>query len=303
MTWDIAVAGTVTLDDVTTPHGRRTEQPGGSAVYSALAAAGFAPVFLIGTRGRDGDRCADAIARRGIRTDGLTVVDRPTFRWRAVHDYDRWITGSEASAEGAYVDWSPRLPEPAARAPVLFAGSMRPDLQSLVIDQSRARLIGIDSMSVFIAAGRHDVAAVVERADVLFLDRAELGALTATSPARWRHAAGSLCGRGRLRAVVVKGGPAGAACVTAESVTERPAGPVAAVIDPTGAGDALAGGFLGACAMSERDDEGQWPEALERGIECAAAAISGFGTEALLSLGAAAHPTWRRRGSRPEGQP
>lgn len=92
-----------------------------------------------------------------------------------------------------------------------------------------------------------------------------------------------MCGVGRLRAVVVKGGPQGASLVTADGVISRPPAPVASVVDPTGAGDALAGGFLGACAAAERDDGDFFVSALEAGLRCAASAIGEFGLVGLTS--------------------
>ena len=86
---------------------------------------------------------------------------------------------------------------------------------------------------------------------------------------------------GRLRAVVVKRGPLGAACVTAGGIVELPAAPVAEVVDPTGAGDALAGGFLGYIAQLERADDAAFEAALAEGIRCAADAIVEFGTAGL----------------------
>lgn len=67
-----------------------------------------------------------------------------------------------------------------------------------------------------------------------------------------------------LCAVVVKAGALGAACVTADSIVERPAHAVGEVVDSTGAGDALAGGFLGACAAAQRDDLGFFATALHQ---------------------------------------
>ena len=116
--------------------------------------------------------------------------------------------------------------------------------------------------------------------------------------ASWRAAAQSLLGRGRLRALVVKAGPMGAALVTASGTLERPAAPVDVVMDPTGAGDAVAGGFLGRCAVAQRDDEGFFPEALEEGLQAAAAAISSFGTAAVQSRSRASLPSQERQPGR-----
>jgi len=282
--WPITATGTVTIDDVTTPHGRSTEQQGGSAVYFSLAAAPFALVHLVGIVGRDGEeRLRRTAALAGVELDGLEVSGRPTFRWRATHDFERWVTACEEADEGAYRSWRPRLRGAAADAEVLFLGSMPPASQLEALSQSRARVVGADSMTVYIGSQRERVVSVVEAADVLFLNRAELAALTGRPADEWREAARGLCGRGRLRVVVVKAGPLGAACVTADEVVERAAHPVGAVIDPTGAGDALAGGFLGACARAEEDPHEHLVEALDAGLRRAAQAISRFGPDGLLA--------------------
>ncbi len=284
MAWAIAAAGTVTIDDVTTPLGRGTEQQGGSAVYFSLAAAPYAPVHLVGVVGRDGEeRLRRTAAAVGVDLAGLEVSAEPTFRWRATHDFEHWVTACEHSEPGAYASWRPRLEGEVARADVLFLGSMPPAAQLEALSQSQARLVGADSMTVYIGSQHRRVTAVVEAADVLFLNRTELGALTDRPADDWREAARALCGRGRLRLVVVKAGPLGAACVTAGGVIERAAHPVGTVVDPTGAGDALAGGFLGACARAEADPLDHLSEALDAGLRRAAQAISSFGPAGLLA--------------------
>jgi sugar/nucleoside kinase (ribokinase family) len=285
VTWEIAVAGTVHRDDITTPSGRSPDQLGGSAVYFALAAAGFAPVHLNAIVG--GDRAAefiDLLHGAGVRTEGLVVSDRPTFWWHARQDFDRWIAVDSRSEEGCDPQWAARLAPEAAAAPVLFLASMRPSLQTAVLSQSAARLIGADSMTDYTGSDSDAVRSVVHACDVLFLNRSELASLTArSSTATWREDAAAMCGVGRLRAVVVKAGPDGAALVTADGVTSRAAVAVERVVDPTGAGDSLAGGFLGACAAAERDDVAYFATALDAGLQCAARAISQFGPDGLVS--------------------
>jgi sugar/nucleoside kinase (ribokinase family) len=138
-------------------------------------------------------------------------------------------------------------------------------------------------MACFTGPERYAVLDVVSGCDVLFLNRFELSSLVPEAP-DWRAAAASLRGRGRLRALVVKGGPEGAALVTSATTLELPAASVDMVLDPTGAGDAVAGGFLGLCAAAGRDDDGFFPAALEEGLSRAAAAIGTFGNEGLRRL-------------------
>jgi sugar/nucleoside kinase (ribokinase family) len=284
MPWEIAVAGTVHLDDITTPHGRRTRQIGGSALYFALAAAPHARVHLNAIVGED----AEAELRQdldGLPVDlsGLTVSHDPTFRWHAVQDFQRWVAETVAEEPGCESEWRPRLSPEAARAEVLFLGSMSPGLQREILAQSSARLIGLDSMTCFTGPERESVLEVVGGCDIVFLNRTELSSLVPEAP-DWQAAAASLRSRGRLRAVVVKGGPSGAILVTSSSTLVSPPASVDAVIDPTGAGDAVAGGFLGLCAAEGRDDEGVFPAALQEGLVRAAAAIGTFGTDGLRRL-------------------
>jgi sugar/nucleoside kinase (ribokinase family) len=282
LSWDIAVAGTVHVDDIVTPAGVTAGLLGGSAVYFALAAARSATVHVNGIVGTD-HAAAFLELLRGPRvsTEGLVVSDLPTFRWHARHDFDRWVAVDTFSDEGCDPTWRPLLPAEAARAEVLFLASMRPALQREVLAQSGARLVGADSMTDYTGPEREAVREVVHASDVLFLNRSELASLTGVPITTWREEAIAMCGVGRLRAVVVKAGPKGASLVTADGVISLPPAPTARVVDPTGAGDALAGGFLAACAAAERDDDAYFATALESGLSCAAAAISHFGVAGL----------------------
>jgi len=275
VTWKIAVAGTLHRDDATTPE-QRHESFGGSAVYFALAAARHAPVLLNGIVGADTAADHRALFEgQPVDLRGMVVSDRPTLRWHVVHDFDHWVTAHESAEEGCDPEWVPSLNDESRNAEVLFLASLRPELQRGVLEQSRAKLIGADSMTVFIASRGADVRAMALASDVLFLNESELAALT--GEVDWRRAAQSMCGRGRLRAVVVKRGPLGAGCVTAAGVVEAQAHTVTRVVDPTGAGDALAGGFLGLCAGNERDDLDFFAAALQEGVRSAAGAITAFG--------------------------
>lgn len=284
MSWDIAVAGTVHVDDIVTPAGAATGLLGGSAVYFALAASGAATVHVNGIVGTDhAVAFLELLRGRRVTTEGLVVSDLPTFRWHARHDFDRWVAVDTFSDEGCDPSWRPRLPAEAARAEVLFLASMRPALQREVLAQSSARLVGADSMTDYTGPEREAVREVAHASDVLFLNRSELASLTGAPVTTWREEAMAMCGVGRLRAVVVKAGPKGASLVTADGVVSLPAAPTGQVVDPTGAGDALAGGFLAACAAAERDDDTYFATALESGLRCAAAAISHFGVAGLVA--------------------
>lgn len=286
----MAVAGTLHRDDITTPFGRRTVD-GGSAVYFAVAAARYTRVLVNGVVGSDTEAAHRLLLTRlPVDAGGLVVSETPTVVWHVEHDFQRWVTRSESADAGCDDDWRGTLTPASRAAPVLFLASLDPAKQAAALRESSARLIGSDSMTVFMDGRAAAVREVATASDVLFLNASEVMTLSGVDD--WRAAANSLLGSGRLRAVVIKRGPLGAACVTPAGVVECPAIEVGPVLDPTGAGDALAGGFLGYCAAVERDDEVVFGDALQHGIRCAADAIAAFGVEALRrgSLAGAARP-------------
>ena len=106
-------------------------------MYFPLAAARYAPVHVNGIVGSDTAAAFRRIlAHPGIDLEGMVVSESPTFRWHAVHDFDRWVTSEESSEPGCDPEWEPVLPERSRRAEVFFVGSMDPSLQRAVLDQS-----------------------------------------------------------------------------------------------------------------------------------------------------------------------
>lgn len=280
----MTVVGSVALDEVRTPHGHRTGQQGGSAVYCSLAASRFVPVHLVGIVGKDGeDSVRNTLSSHRVDLGDLEVSDLPSYRWHATHDFSIWRTRDEHAEYGAYAAWKPVLSEAARSADVLFIGSMNPHLQRAILDQVQSpAVIGIDSMEEFIRSEQELVHSVIHRADILFLNIHEISALLQCPEDAWEERTGAFLAEApRLRAVVVKLGPEGAALITRDRALRKPAAPVDVVIDPTGAGDALAGGFLGTLATHGDAHAVAFDAALEAGLLCAADAISAFGVHQL----------------------
>src|ERR1700731_2433915 len=138
-------------DDITTPHGRAMSY-GGSAVYFALAASRYAPVRLNGITGKDAvSAYRHLFAGLPVDLSGMVVGQGPTFVWHAVHDFAAWVTSSESAEIGCEDEWTATPSAAPRRADVLFLGSLDPAKQRTALDQSSARLIGADSMTIFMA--------------------------------------------------------------------------------------------------------------------------------------------------------
>jgi cytidine kinase len=254
--WRLLVAGTITRDDVRTPMGVNTDGLGGSATYFSLAARLFAPVSVVATAGPD-FMAAFQTAMDGTGVDLRSVVasELPTYRWFAEHDYETGTTRNERSDQGAYRGFSPVLTPDQRRIPIVFLGSMEPRHQLRVLEQlEHPWLVAGDTMKLYIREQPDALEPVLQHLDYLFLNASEAMALAKVDSIE--AASAQLRQRFRLRGLVIKEGPKGATLYRHGEDIHLPALPVDPPTDPTGAGDAVAAGFLG-CLAEQQVENGE----------------------------------------------
>src|SRR5213595_1883217 len=92
----LLVTGSIGIDTVETPFGKRQDVIGGSAIYFSYAASFFTPVRLVGVVGDDWPASNLEIFKdRDIDTTGLEVrKGSKTFRWHGsyVEDINEAVT-------------------------------------------------------------------------------------------------------------------------------------------------------------------------------------------------------------------
>jgi len=282
--WRLLVAGTITRDDVRTPMGAHTDGLGGSATYFSLAARLFAPVSIVATAGPD-FMPAFVAAQRGAGSDLRSVVasDLPTYRWFAEHDYETGTTRNERSDQGAYRGFSPSLTPDQRRIPIVFLGSMEPRHQLRVLEQlEHPWLVAGDTMKLYIREQPDALEPVLQRLDYLFLNASEAMALAKVDTIE--AASAQLRHRFRLRGLVIKEGPKGATLYRQGEDIHLPALPVDPPIDPTGAGDAVAAGFLGCLAEQQVENEETVRLALGYAMVLASFTIQHFSVHGLQPI-------------------
>jgi sugar/nucleoside kinase (ribokinase family) len=282
----LTVVGSIAFDAVKTPSGSRDRMLGGAATHFSLAASFFDEVRPVGPVGDDfGPEDIEVLRTRGTVTDDVEhVPGGKTFFWAGEYHDNLNSRQTLETSLNVFEEFQPKLSPAAQECDVLFLANIQPDLQLSVREQcTNARFVAMDSMDFWINSAREALERTIRSVDCLILNDQELEQLT--GKATTVTAATELLGWG-LKAVVSKHGKYGAALFTEEGVFSLPAYPLAQVVDPTGAGDSFAGGFVGYVA-AQRDEplaHDLFMRAMAYGTALASFNVEEFGTERVTRL-------------------
>ncbi len=282
----VTVVGSIAFDAVQTPFGSRERMLGGSAVHFALAASFFDTVRVVGPVGDDfGEEEYEVLHARGVQTVAIEhVPGGETFFWRGEYGWDLNDRETIDTQLNVFASFQPKLSGASREADVLFLANIQPDLQREVRAQcSSARFVALDSMNLWIETARESLIETIASVDCLLLNDAELRQLTREP--NFVRAARQVRDWGP-RVIVAKQGEYGAAMFTEEGFFALPAFPLETVIDPTGAGDCFAGGFMGYIAAhpdSELDHD-VLSRAMAYGTALASFNVEEFGVERVARL-------------------
>ncbi|GIW72251.1 MAG: adenosine kinase [Planctomycetota bacterium] len=281
----LLVVGSVAIDTIESPFGSAPEVLGGSATHFALAASLFAPVRLVGVVGEDfPGSYLELLRQRGVCLEGLQVVPGRSFRWTGRYQ------GTMAQAEtlsvelNVFGDFEPALPPAYRTSRFVFLANGSPHVQRKVLEQVEGDpFCLLDTMNLWIEIERRALLQVLERVDALVINDEEIRELT--QRANLIAAARAVLELGP-RTVVVKKGEHGALLVHQDRIFAAPAFPVERVLDPTGAGDTFAGGFMGTLARlgRRRPSLQDLKQAVCAGVVCASFNVEEFGPGRVLGL-------------------
>ena len=283
----LVVVGSIAFDAVKTPFGERDRMLGGSAVHFGLAASFFTDVRVVGPVGEDfGDEEYAVLHKRGVNTDDIERVDGgKTFFWRGDYEYDLNTAHTRDTQLGVFGEFEPKLSEESRNAEYLFLANIVPQLQLEVRKAVQtANFTGLDSMNLWIENEHDALSEAIGHVDLLFLNDAEIR-MFAREPNLVR-AARTVMGKGP-GVVVAKQGEYGAALFVGDRFFALPAYPLETVMDPTGAGDSFAGGFMGYLASRGPEavtDNAELRRAMTYGSVLASFNVEEFGTERVARL-------------------
>jgi len=241
----ILVVGSVALDSIKTPFGKRKDILGGSATFFSIAASFFDKVNIVAAVGEDfPEKYLAVLKGRGIGLGGLEIKKgAKTFRWSGEYNYDLNTAHTIATHLNVFKDFDPKVPTSLRKPKVLFLANIDPDLQLSVLKQvSRPKIVACDSMNYWIETKRKSLMRLLKEIDIFLLNDGEARLLTGET--NLLKAAQKVLSYGP-KAVIVKKGEHGVMYFSRTSHFISPAYLLETVRDPTGAGDTFAGGMIG----------------------------------------------------------
>ncbi len=284
MTLDLVIAGNLLVDDIVFPDGRTLMgEPGGAALYASLGARLWgASVGVASVAGDDYPIAAlDALAARGVDLSGVRRLEGPGLRtWLLYEERARRVI-HRLGAPG-HEEVSPRphdlLPH-YLEARAFHLAPMPFEIQAALVAALSPRRDSALSLDPHQPIRDDNLAAwrgVLAQVDALFVSEDDLRLTGAADDPR-----GALrsIATGRLRFVAFKRGGRGGILYDARGRAFHEWPPVPRLSgDPTGAGDAFAGGFLAAMAAGKPLEV-----ALDQGMVSASFALEDWGARGLLA--------------------
>ncbi len=288
----ILVVGSVAFDTIATPSGRVSDILGGAATYFALAASYFTEVRVVAVVGEDFTPEHEAILKkRGVDTRGIERAPGKTFRWGGQYFDNPNEAKTDFTELNVFEKFQPRIPKEYSDTQFLFLANIHPTLQSAVrLEMEDVRLTGGDTMNFWINGAPEELAETLKLVNILLINDTETRMLAGEK--NLPRAARKVISMGP-NALVVKHGEYGATIFFREGAFgigshpfRAPALPIEEVIDPTGAGDSFAGGFMG--YLASQGAGGISREVLKRALfyggVMGSFAVERFGTERLQNL-------------------
>lgn len=281
----LLVVGSLALDTIETPFGKVEDVLGGSAVYISVSASYFAePVRLVGVVGSDFPKSAiEFLENKNVDLEGLQIINAgKTFRWGGKYHYDLNVRDTLYTHLNVFEHFKPVIPETYKKSSYVCLGNIDPVLQKCVIEQiQNPRLVIGDTMNFWINGKRKELLDALKLMDVLILNDSE-ARLLSNEPNLIRAA--KLIMKMGPKIVIIKKGEHGATLITDKTIFSAPAYPLENINDPTGAGDAFAGGFIGWIAKTDDLSEENLKRAVIYGSTLASFCVEKFSIERIKDL-------------------
>ena len=282
----LLIVGTVAFDAIETPFGKTDKILGGAGTYIGLSASNFGiKSGIVSVVGGDfPQEYLDMLNAKNIDTSGIEIIkEGKTFFWSGKYHNDMNSRDTLVTELNVLEHFNPVVPEAFKDSKIVMLGNLHPAIQMSVIKQmaEKPKLIVLDTMDFWMNIALDDLKAVIKKIDVITINDEEArqlsGEYSLVNAAKVIHEMGP-------KYVVIKKGEHGALLFSEGKMFYAPALPLAAVFDPTGAGDTFAGGFTGYLAKTDNISFENMKNAVIYGSNLASFCVERFGTERMVNL-------------------
>jgi sugar/nucleoside kinase (ribokinase family) len=282
----LVVMGTVAFDAIETPFGKTDKIVGGAGTFAALSASFlYDQVKLVGVIGEDfGDDNLNIITSKGVNVEGIQIIEGgKSFFWAGKYHNDMNSRDTITTELNVLADFDPIIPESYQDCEFLLLGNATPQIQMTTLNRlkNKPKLVVLDTMNFWMDIAMDDLKSVLKHVDVLTINDGEARQLSGEYSLV--KAAEVILEMGP-QYLIIKKGEHGALLFGEGQIFSAPALPLAEVFDPTGAGDAFAGGFIGYLAKVKTINFTNMKNAVIYGSALASFCVEKFGTERLQTL-------------------
>ncbi|MBU87410.1 MAG: sugar kinase [SAR202 cluster bacterium] len=280
----ILAVGTIAYDSVETPAGTSNEQLGGSGVYFSLSASYFSNVTLMGVIGKDFKGSDISLLKsHKIDTSGIKTSNGNTFRWKANYNDNINNAITLETQLNVLKNFDPEVNVEQSNSEYLFLANIDPKLQNKVLHSMSHTLkfSALDTMDFWINNDIAGLKNIISQVDTLIINESE--AKQITDEPNLSKAAIALSGMGP-QIIIIKLGEYGVSLFASGFKFIIPAFPIENIVDPTGAGDSFAGGFMGYLHTCPDISENALRNAVVCGNVMASFTVEDFGTKKIRSL-------------------
>ena len=282
----VLVVGTVAYDTIATPKTIRKNILGGSGTFFSIACSKFSEVSLIAVIGKDfNQKDTNTLHENKIDLSGFKAIQGKTFKWSGeYYGNDLKERKTIETQLNVLSDFNPKLSEKHKKSKYLFLANMSPETQLDVLNQfdTRPNLVVMDTMNFWIENNYTSLMKMINQVDVLLVDTGESAQITGEKDIK--EAGKKLLQLGPSVAIIKQGG-LGSTMFHKEFTFSIPAYKVSKIVDPTGAGDSFAGGFLGYISRKDSNySEDVLKKALKTGSILGSFAVESFSVSKLSKI-------------------
>src|SRR5919197_1248861 len=279
----IPIFGTIALDTTRTPFSTQTRIMAGAATYASLSSSIFTRTSIVGIIGADFPSKYKNILDERIDTKGIiTKQDGKTFHYDSSFDYDLYHRTSNKTELNVIADFEPVIPTQYTDSEYVYLANNDPIQNIKILEHfSNPKLIVCDTIEYWILNQKQDIIKMMNKVDGVVINDEEARLLCKTT--NLIKCAKLIMSWGPWFTIIKKG-EHGSLFVNSDTVFPAPAYPMEEIVDPTGAGDSFAGGFMGYIAKHNSMSINTMKEAVIYGNVMGAFAVEGFGVEKLLEI-------------------